>query len=122
MRFRTLNPMAAIVLFALGTALSFLPGMLYALFGLELNPLGGFVSRRTALFMFGLGVLLVLTAQTRDHATIRAVSVAMVITMGGLAILGLGEFLRGYAGPGIFVAILTETVFAIGYARILIRR
>lgn len=121
MTFRTLNLLGAAVLAALGLALVFAPSVLYGLFGLELNPLGGFVSRRTAAFMFGVVALLILTRDSTDRALVRAVAGAMVITMGGLALLGLGEFARGYAGPGIFVAIVTESFFTLGYARVLRR-
>lgn len=121
MSFSVLNRAAAGVLVALAMALVFLPGVLYGMFGLEVNPLGGFVSRRTAMFMLGAAVLLWLTARSADAQTRRAVAVSMVVTFGGLALMGLGEFLRGFAGPGIFVAIVTETFFTFGYLRLLLR-
>jgi len=42
----------------------------------------------------------------------------MAATMFGLALTGTYEFARGYAGPGILLAVIAEIGFGVSFARI----
>jgi len=48
----------------------------------------------------------------------QAVCAGLSISMFALAMLGIMEFTRGFAGIGIFAAIITEVILGIAYFRI----
>ncbi len=53
------------------------------------------------------------------HSDLRqAICVGLTLTMFALATLGVFGFFRGFAGIGIFVAVLTETIIGFAYFRI----
>ncbi len=54
-----------------------------------------------------------------EHSELRqAMCIGLAASMFCLAALGSGEFARGYAGPGIWLAIVTETALGIAYIKI----
>ena len=48
----------------------------------------------------------------------QVIILGLALTMFGLALLGLFEFLRGYVGTGIFLAISAETFLSVTYLSI----
>jgi len=117
MPFRPLAMLAAAIMLALALILIFVPGLLFAVFGLAVGPVTAFTAKRTAMFMLGFALLFWLGRDATCGETRRLIAASAVVTLGGLALLGLFEFLRGQAGPGIFLAIATESLLALGFAR-----
>ncbi|MCF6233039.1 MAG: hypothetical protein L3J36_08075 [Rhodobacteraceae bacterium] len=102
----------------LGATLVFLPEMVYWLFGLPQNELGDFLAKRAAMLFLGFSVLCFLSRNTQSTDVRRIVSAAVWVSMGGMALIGAYEFLRGYAGIGIWMAIMIETVTSVLFFRI----
>lgn len=98
----------------LSIALTFFPNLIYWLFELVPNGLGDFLAKRAAVLFLGLSILSYLSRNAPPSELRSAIALAFFVTMGGLALVGLYEYLRGYAGPGIWLAMSTETAF--GYA------
>ena len=122
MTFSFLARLTAFVCAALTLALLFAPGLLLTIFSVDATAEAAFVARRTAMLFAGYAVLAFMLSATSDPKVQRAFSMAIALSMTGLAMLGLAEFMRGFAGPGIFVAIVTEAFFAVAYGLRLTRR
>ncbi|MCB1384063.1 MAG: hypothetical protein KDJ73_14280 [Notoacmeibacter sp.] len=115
MPFPTLARLTGTVCAALTLALFAAPGLLLTIFGIEAGAEATFVARRTAMLFSGYAVLAFSLATVTDIGARRAFAMAIMVSMTGLALLGLAEFIRGFAGPGIFVAVVTEVFFAVTY-------
>ena len=118
MTYRFLSLALGAVATALFVALLFLPDVLLGIFAVDGTASAVFVARRTAMLFVGYAVLGFSLAPVTDHAVQRITSAAYALAMLGLAILGIYEFGRGFAGPGIFLAIITELFFAISFGRL----
>ena len=116
--FRNVNLLSTLVAFNLFVVLLFAPQLIFSLFGLEGNPPAYFLSRRAAMLFLGLATL-AFTSRNAAHSEARqSIMAAVGVTMAALAILGVAELARGYAGPGIFLAIGGELLLVILYLRI----
>jgi hypothetical protein len=51
----------------------------------------------------------------------QAICIGLSISMLALAMLGVFEFVRGFPGAGIFVAIITEVTLGVAYLKIWVR-
>jgi hypothetical protein len=117
MNFRTVNLAAAALCALLFLCLLFLPALAYWLFGITGNEEADFLARRSAMLFLGFAVLCWNASSLADLNARRAVSLAVAVAMAGLAIASVGEFARGFAGPGILLAASAEAVFAALYFR-----
>jgi len=108
MTFRTACLGTSIIWGALCLTLLLWPALVFWLFQIETSPSTVFMTRRAAMLFLGLATLMFVVKDTADVIAQRAVSAAAIAGMGGLAILGLFEFMRGDAGIGIWIAILVE--------------
>lgn len=119
MPFRSLALAATTLCAALALGLMVAPGVFAGTFGLDPVPEAAVMARRAAILFVGLGGLLYATRDLPPGAARRGIALSMLLMMAGLAVLGLVELALGHVGPGIFVAILPETSFALAYARVL---
>lgn len=87
--------------------------------GLEANPLGLLVGRRLGAAYFGIAILLFLGRSAPPSELRSAVSVAMLVALSLLAILGIVEFRAKRAGKGILVSVVLEVLLAAGFAAVL---
>lgn len=120
MTFRSINQAASLVCAILTVVLIFLPELIYLLFSLTGDAVGNFLAKRAGMLFLGLATLLYFSRNTEASSARSAISLGLAVAMGGLALLGAYEYFRGYAGVGIWLAIITETSFAIGYAFVLL--
>jgi hypothetical protein len=94
------------------------PVLIFKLFQVQGNESAFFISRRAAMLFLGIASFLWL-GRNATHSELRqAICVGLSLSMFALAILGVFEFVRGFVGMGIFVAVLTETVIGFAYYRI----
>ncbi len=119
MTFRFINLAASVVCAILGVVLIFLPDLIYFIFSLTGDAVGDFLAKRAGMLFFGFATLLYLSRNTQDLNARSAISWGLVVAMGGLAMLGAYEYFRGYVGVGIWLAIVTEISFVIGYIYVL---
>ena len=84
------------------------PDLIAQLFGIDGGASFEFISRRAAILFLGTATMFY-AARTAGHSAARqAMLLGYAVTMGGLAILGFVEFLRGAAGIGILIAVFGE--------------
>ncbi len=121
MSFRHMTLISTLLSALLCCGMLFLPSVFFWLFGLE-QDLAATVMLRRAGMLFA-GVAIMLWGARRAKGTTQVVFArGMVVMMGGLAILGLIEFLAGRVGPGAFVAIVIETALTLGFLPYIRRR
>jgi hypothetical protein len=94
------------------------PDILFMLFGIEKESAGIFIGRRTAMLFLGLSILTWVARNTAHSTARQAICLSIAISMLGLALLGIFEYLSGTAGIGILLAIVTEVTFALLYFKI----
>ncbi|MGB3246265.1 MAG: hypothetical protein WBB25_17150 [Sulfitobacter sp.] len=115
--FRILSFAAAAVTGALCAVLLFVPGVIYWLFQLDSGKDTDVVSRRAAMLFLGLAVICFQSRESPDSAARRAICLGMMVSMTGLATVGLYDFMRGAVGFGIWLAISVEMFFATAFSR-----
>ena len=117
MTFKTISTAATALCAVLAAVLLIAPNLIYSVFEIPAHESADFLARRAAMLFLGIAVMCSTFRLVEDPAAIRAFSAGMVIIMAGLAGVGLFEFARGFAGPGIFLAIVTEILFVLGFTR-----
>jgi len=113
-RFRTLMTVSAILAGTLTVTLSLVPALVFTLFSVTTDPSGDFVARRAAALFLGIAVLSFMSRDLAASAGREAVAAGISVMMLALALLGTLEWLRGYAGAGIFLAVAGETGLGLG--------
>lgn len=79
--------------------------------------MGDFLARRAAMLFLGIAILSFLARDAPASILRNAIAIAFAVMLLGLAATGLYEYARGYAGPGIWIAIVTEVAFAVAFWR-----
>ena len=103
------------VLFAL---LLLAPDLIFFIFNIEGSEAARLLSRRAAMLFLGLAIIAYF-GRNAEHSSMRqAVCLGLAASMFGLALTGTYEFVRGYAGGGILLAVVAEIGFGAAYARI----
>ena len=117
MTHRTRSLGTATLFGVIAAMLLLLPAPIWWLFALEGNAEAALIGRRAAMLFVGLTVLCVLLRDAGRTLERRAAAAAIAIAMGGLALLGLAEWLRGAVGPGVLVAVVVELSLVAAWAR-----
>jgi hypothetical protein len=73
------------------------------------------VARRGGALFLGVGAMLFLARDAESSSARRAIATGLSISCATLAALGLYEFAAGYAGVGIFLAIVVELALATAF-------
>ncbi len=81
--------------------------------GVEAGEAAYFIARRASMFMLGITVLLFSARNLQPSSARQSIIGATAVTMSGLAIMGMYEFVRGFVDEGIFMAIIIESIVAI---------
>ena len=118
--FRHLATFTALLCFALALVWGLRPDLLLWLWSVEYSSATGLVARRNAALFLAIGIMFYRARRTVPSATRRAMTTGFVTGCFVLAILGISEWINGHAGPGILLAVITET--ALGLAFIQARR
>lgn len=115
--FRNLNIATTVIASLLFLILLCTPNIAWWLFGIEGGESADFVARRTAMLFAGIAALCWFTRNTPAGAAQSGIAKGLALAMIGLVMLGLSEWLRGFAGIGILLAVVTELTLAVGYGR-----
>jgi hypothetical protein len=113
--FKTLNLITSLMSFVLFVSLLVIPEPIFWLFQVEGNNSAFFISRRAAMLFLGIAVISFLSRSAKNSDTRQAIILGFACSMLGLVLLGLFEFLRGYVGAGIFLAMSAEAFLAVSY-------
>jgi peptidoglycan/LPS O-acetylase OafA/YrhL len=118
LNYKSVSTVTAFVTFILFLTLLVAPVLIFKLFQVQGDESAFFISRRAAMLFLGIASFLWL-GRNATHSELRqAICVGLSLSMFALAILGVFEFVRGFVGMGIFVAVLTETIIGFAYYRI----
>ncbi|MBO6637394.1 MAG: hypothetical protein JJ920_05610 [Roseitalea sp.] len=122
MSYRLTSSLTALIFLALCLVLIFVPQLIYWLFGLAGNTVSDFLAKRAAFLFLGLAVLCFAARNTHSTEVRGVVSLAVLASMGSMALLGMLELWRGHAGPGILVAIAAEVALCAAHGRFAVVR
>ena len=122
MPFRRLAEISAALCGALSIALVLVPGLFVHLLGFDASLVGEVMARRSGVLFAPLALILWTVRDLPEGELRHNFATAVFVMMRGLALLGIGEWLAGRVGPGIFLAVAVEAVLAAFYARTLRRR
>jgi hypothetical protein len=117
MTFEMLCKLAGTITAALCFTLLFAPGLIHWLFQIDSTSGADVMSRRAAMLFAGLSTLAFLTSEATTSELRRTTCAVVCITMAGLAVLGLFEWIRGAVGAGIILAITVELFFVYWFHR-----
>ena len=113
--FKTLNFITMGVSVILSIILLFFPKVIFLLFGIDGNESADFISRRASMFFIGYAIICYFSRNSKPSESRQSISLGIAFSMLGFAILGTFEFLRGFAGAGIFLAVSAELFLSVCY-------
>jgi len=116
--YRVLNLITSVISIILFISLLFFPEPIFMLFEIYGNESAYFISRRAAMLFLGFAVIFYFSRNAKNTDTRQSILLGLTLSMFGLAILGVFEFMRGFAGVGIFLAVGTELFLAVSYGSI----
>ena len=122
MPFRRLAEISATLCGALSIALILVSGLFEHLFGLDPSVAGEVMARRSGVLFAPLALILWTVRDLPEGELRHNFATAVFVMMSGLVLLGIGEWLAGRVGPGIFLAVAVAAVLAVLYALTLRRR
>jgi hypothetical protein len=100
----------------LAVMLFFAPRDFLAGLGLDLTQSTDFLSRRASVLILSLSAMCFGARNAASSVARQAVSLAMLVATGAMAVLGTVEFARGATTGGIFKAVAIEVVCAVCYS------
>ena len=115
LRFHTLALLTALLCFALALTWGLRPDWLLWLWSVEYSSATGLVARRNAALFLALGIMFYRARHAPPSDTRRAITTGFITGCFVLAALGLSEWISGNAGPGILLAVATETVLGLAF-------
>ena len=113
--FRSLATFTALLCFALALVWGLRPDLLLWVWSVEYSSATGLVSRRNAALFLAIGLMFYRARLAQPSDTRRALTSGFVAGCLVLAVLGFGEWINGNAGPGILLAVATETVLGLAF-------
>lgn len=116
-RFKNLSVILSILGFSLFVSHLLMPELVFSLFEIPENESAFFNARRTSILYLGVCVLSFLGRNAMHSQLRQSFCVGVSIIMFGLAILGIYEYLAGFAGLGIMIAVITEVVIGVGFMK-----
>lgn len=114
-RFYTLALFTALLCFALALIWGLRSDLLLWLWSVEYSSTTGLVSRRNAALFLALGIMFYRARHAPPSETRRALTTGFATGCLVLAMLGFGEWIDGNAGPGILLAVATETALGLAF-------
>jgi hypothetical protein len=116
--FKILSMITAVIAGSLFLVLLFIPELLLWLFQVPGNASAFFIGRRTAMLFLGFAVITWVGRNAPNSESRQAFCIGLASAMAALVVLGTIEFIRGFAGIGIFVGIAAEFLLGLGYFQI----
>jgi hypothetical protein len=113
--FRSLATFTALLCFALALVWGLRPDLLLWLWSVEYSNATGLVSRRNAALFLGIGIMFWRARHAPPSDIRRAMTSGFAVGCLVLAVLGFSEWINGNAGPGILLAVATETVLGLAF-------
>ncbi len=118
MLYPRLCTVVALLFFALFINLVWVPDIPFWLFDLQGNEVAEILAKRAGVLFLGLCVLCFAARRSQSPEVQRLIALSVWVAMGGMAVLGIYEFLRGAVGPGMWVAVIIEILIAVFCCRL----
>ena len=115
MTYRTISTAVATLYATLAFVLLLSPGLVNWLFAVPGHATGDFMAKRAAMLFLGLAAIAFLSRDAAPSTARDAIAKGIAVAMIGLALASLYEFARGFAGPGICLAIVIEIVVSMAF-------
>lgn len=119
--FKNLSVVSAAIAGALFLTLLIVPDLVFWLFQIPAPDSAAFLARRAAILFLGFGIIMWRIRDSEASPTISAICLGWGVSMVALAMLGAMEFVRGFAGGGIFFAVVIETFLGVSYLRLALK-
>ncbi len=117
-KFKVVSIITAVIALALCLVLILFPEVIFMLFNIDENSSAFFIGRRAAMLFLGISVFTWVGRNASHSESRQAICLGLTISMLALALLGITEYLRGFAGIGILLAVITEGILALLYFKI----
>ena len=117
-KFKMVSVITAVIALTLCLVLLLTPEVIFLLFSIDENSSAFFIGRRAAMLFLGISVITWVGRNASHSESRQAVCLGLAISMLSLAVLGTIEYLRGFAGFGISLAVITESILALLYFKI----
>jgi len=117
-KFKMVSVITSVITLSLCLVLLLIPELIFMLFDIDENSSAFFIGRRAAMLFLGISVFTWSGRNAAHSESRQAVCLGLTISMLALALLGTAEYLRGFAGIGISLAIITEATLALLYFKI----
>ena len=117
-KFKMVSVITAVIALTLCLVLLLTPEVIFLLFSIDENSSAFFIGRRVAMLFLGISVITWVGRNASHSESRQAVCLGLAISMLSLAVLGTIEYLRGFAGFGISLAVITESILALLYFKI----
>ncbi len=120
-QYKVVSISTAFIAMTLCIVLLLAPQIIFGLFSIQEDSSAFFIGRRAAMLFLGISVFSWVGRNAVHSESRQAICLGLAISMFTLVLLGVVEYLRGYAGMGIFLAVVTEFVLAVLYFKIWLR-
>jgi len=117
-KFKLVSIITAVIAFVLCVILLLAPEVIFMLFNIDEHSSAFFIGRRAAMLFLGISVFTWFGRNAEHSESRQAICLGLSVTMFSLACLGITEYLRGFAGIGISLAVITENMLALWYFKI----
>ena len=117
-KFKMVSVITAVIALTLCLVLLLTPEVIFLLFSIDENSSAFFIGRRAAMLFLGISVITWVGRNASHSESRQAVCLGLAISMLSLAVLGTIEYLRGFPGFGISLAVITESILALLYFKI----
>ena len=116
--FKNISLVTALITTLVAFQLLFMPDHIFTGFGLTGNEEAFFIARRAAMLFIGFSLLLFLECNRPSSPSRRSLCISISCFMLLLALLGIYEYLRDYAGQGIMLAVAIELCISAAYLKL----
>ncbi len=116
--FKKLNMINFAVCTILFLLLLVFPESIFFLFDVKGNEAAFFICRRAAMLFGGYAIISFFTRDLPASKIRQALSLGFGFSMSGFALMGTVEFIRGFAGGGIFITVAGELFLSVSYCYI----
>ena len=118
LNFKKLNIITSLICITLFLFLMFTPELIFLLFGAVGNETAYIVARRTSMFFMGYAIITFFSRTAQPSIIRQAISLGIAISMFGLSVLGIFEFIHGSVGVGVFLSVSLEVFLFVSYSSI----
>lgn len=116
--FNKVSIATSVVSISLCMVLLFVPSVMFMLFDISENSSAIFMGKRLAMLFLCLSIISWVGRNAQHSESRQSICIGLSISLLGLGLLGIYEYIISSAGVGIFLAICIEILLAVLYFRV----